>query len=324
MLKLTNMSTHSVDKEKFNDDSQELLSYLRRNELDGFEIAQCNRESMSWYPPGSVIGVHMNYWPICLDFFRGDSDALRKEFGSDDVWQAYYGAKTRGEFISSYREAILAAQEAGARYAVFHIAHCSLADCLTMSFSQRDLEVIDAYTDIINETLEGISCDITLLFENMWYTGLTLLDDSMAIRLLENIRCKKKGFILDIGHMMISDPFLSSYREAAEYIEKVLNERPAVLSNIKGIHINGSLTGENLQAVRRGEGICDIAGNFWERYANAYHHITRIDSHQPFADTAIQDIVGLINPDYLVFELLAKDLPTLEGYLVQQRKFCGL
>ena len=324
MIKLTNMSTHSVDREKFNNDSQELLSYLRRNNLDGFEVAQCNREGMAWYPPGSVIGVHMSYWPICLDFFCGDGDALRKEFGSDNVWQAYYGAKTRAEFISAYREGLLAAQEAGANYAVFHIAHCSLADCFTMSFPHRDLEVIDAYTEIINETLEGISCDITLLFENMWYTGLTLLDDSMAIRLLENIRCKKKGFILDIGHMMISNPFLSSYWEAAEYIKKNLNERPAVLSNIKGIHMNGSLSGKYLQAVRRGEGMRDIEGDFWERYTNAYHHITRIDLHKPFADTAIQDIVELINPDYLVFELLAKDLPTLEGYLDQQRKFCGL
>jgi len=318
------MTTHPTDKAKFDNDTGKLTDFLHRNGLDGFEIMQCGADETDWYPADAVMGVHMRYWPVCIDFLRGDVNALRQAFGTDDDWQQYYGAKTRDEFVSKYREGLRTAEDAGARYAVFHASHTSLSEIFTHTFGSDSGDVIDAFAALINDVLDGFTCDMTLLFENLWYPGITLLDESLALRMMEGIRHPHKGFMLDIGHMMITNPALGSYAEAAEYIMAVLCDRPAMLSYIKGIHLNGALTGEYLQAVIRGEGLRDIAGSFWERYANAYHHVLRIDAHMPFADASIQTILELVNPDYLVFELMSTDLPMLERYIAEQQKFCGL
>ena len=324
MLKMMNTSHHPSDREKFSNNSSLLNDFLHHYALDGLEVMQCGQDDMDWYPPNSVIGVHMRYWPMCIDFLQGNISEMRRVFGSDDVWQMYYGAKTREDFVSAYREGLQTAQAAGAKYAVFHVSNSSFEELFSHSFKQDNEQVVNAFITLINEVLDGFSCDMMLLFENMWYPGLTLLDEPLAQRMLEDIQCWNKGFMLDIGHMMITNPKLRTYAEAEEYITAVLSDRPGMLSNIKGIHLNGALTGEYLQATMRGEGLCDIEGSFGERYANAYHHVTRIDSHTPFADVSIQKVLGLVDPDYLVYELLAKDLPILEKYISEQQKFCGL
>jgi len=312
-----------MDRAKFDNDSGKPSDFLRRNALDGFEVMQCGADEMAWYPPDSVIGVHMRYWPVCIDFFRGDVTALCQAFGTDDVWQRYYGARTRDEFVLKYREGLRAAEDAGAQYAVFHASHTSLSEIFTNVFSADSGEVIDEFIALINDVLDGFTCDMTLLFENLWYPGITLLDESLALKMMEEVHHPNKGFMLDIGHMMITNPALSSYVEAAEYIASILRDRPAMLSYIKGIHLNGALTGKYLQAVMQGEGLRDIEGSFWERYANAYNHVSRIDAHVPFADASIQTVLELVNPDYLVFELISEDLPELERYIAEQQKFCG-
>ena len=324
MLKMMNTSHHPSDRAKFSDNSNLLKDFLHRNTLDGLEVMQCGTDDMVWYPQNSVIGVHMRYWPMCMDFLQGNIAELRRVFGSDEIWQKYYGAKTRDEFVSAYREGLRTAQAIGAQYAVFHASNSSFEELFSHSFRQDNEQIINAFVMLINEVLDDFSCDMTLLFENMWYPGLTLLDEPLAQQMLEDIRCQNKGFMLDIGHMMITNPKLWTYEEAVEYITAVLRDRPEMLSNIKGIHLNGALTGDYLQATMRGEGLRDIEGSFGERYANAYHHVTRIDSHTPFADVSIQKVIRLVNPDYLVFELLAKDLPTLEKYITEQQSFCGI
>ena len=323
MLKLTNVSTHQSDREMFDNNPEKVIEYLTSLGLDGLEVSQGTQETLRWFPKGKTQGMHMLYWPMWLDFWRGDTEALREQFGDDETWKHYYGGDSQEVLVNTYRQGIALAKQFDVQYMVVHVCHVTLADIYTFQFDYNNQEVLDSYTEFINRVFDGIDCDIPVLFENLWWPGLTFLEEEQAMQFLDSIHYEHKGFMLDIGHMMVTNPKLRDEEEAVAYILEVLRARPRLLENIRGIHLNASLSGAYIEKIYNGTAMKDTKEEYWTRFGRGIQHVQKIDRHLPFESPSIQQVIALVEPEFLVHELLAGDLATLKENLRKQVTACA-
>ncbi len=64
--------------------------------------------------------------------------------------------------------------------------------------------------------------------------------------------------------------------------------------------------------------------NYYERFAESYGHIGRIDTHQPFDNGEVRHLVERISPEYLVHEINAGSLEEKKALIrIQQNALRG-
>lgn len=320
MLKLINFSTHESDLDRFSRDHSMISQFLKKHEMDGLELIQHSPWDEDVIPSSMIQGLHMRFWPMWLDFWRNDESKLMKIFGEKSVCSHYYGGESREATVEQYRKELEVANKLDVKYVVFHVSHVLLEDCYTYSFNYTDNEIVEAFIEMMNEVLEGFQPNFDILFENLWWPGLTMLDPKIARRLMEEIDYPNKGFMLDIGHLMNTNKGLNKEEEATDYILQVLKGLEDMAIHIKGIHLNSSLSGEYVKKKIKSYKGCDGQGNFFERYIEAFSHIAQIDRHIPFCHSSIKKVVDYVNPQYLVYEFIARSLNELDEYIKEQNR----
>lgn len=320
MIKTFNLSAHPMDMDKFNGSSEELYKFIKQHSLDGIELIQ----NLSWdkeiIPAHLVKGLHMRYWPIWLDFWNSDKNALNRKFGSTNAWVEFYGGEDRQAIVHYYKRELELARQIGVKYVVFHVGNVEPEHCFNYNFSYTTEEVITASIELINEILKDFQGQLDFLMENLWWPGLNFMDVSQTNRLIKGINYERKGFMLDIGHLMNTNIELASEEKAVDYICAILQNHGELINYIKGIHLNSSLSGSY---VKNHIGIdAPFTGqeDFMYRYIEAYKHILHIDRHVPFSSKSIKKVIDMINPKYLVYEVLTDDRATLEKFISQQNK----
>jgi len=267
---------------------------VRENGFHGIEL-------MRWHDPLPVPGVravgrHMPYWPTCLDFLRGDERALLRQFDSMDNARQYYGAASREDFVRQRRAELEEAAAMGAEYAVFHVSHVELEHCYTQRFTYSDAEIVQAFADLINEVTDGLEGGVTLLFENHWFPGLKLTDKAAAGALMTDISYPRKGFVLDISHMMLAEG-AESEPDAADAILKNLEHLGDLAKSIRAVHLNSTAGAQPLDMRY------SAAAPYETRVAEAFRYVGSMDPHRPFLHDGIRRVIGAVNPEYLVYEL---------------------
>lgn len=318
MLKLINFSTHPSDLDRFAGDHNKIKQFLTKHELNGLELIQYSPWNNSVIPSSMIQGLHMRFWPMWLDFWREDKSKLVKQFGEKSACVHYYGGESKDTIIEQYRNELGAASTMGAKYVVFHVSHVQLEHSYSYSFDYTDSEIIEAFIELINEVLEGFEPSFDLLLENLWWPGLTMLDKKIAERLMEGIKYPNKGFMLDIGHLMNTNKELKGEEEATDYILEVLEGLEDMSCNIRGIHLNSSLSGEYVKKEIAFFSEYDHKENFYDRYLKAFSHISQIDIHVPFTHPSIKKVIDYVSPQYLVYEFLSKSLNELDEYIKDQ------
>lgn len=321
---LINMVHHESKMGWFNNSWSQLGEYLKNMKLDGTELIFHQDYDVDKIPRDLAVGIHMTYWPTWLDFWNKKSDALKKQFLNMENVSHYYGAGEPDILVETYRKELETAKKLDMEYAVVHVSHVEVEDAYTWDFSYSDADVLDATADFINRTVEGMEPGITLLFENLWWPGLNFKDPEATQAFLEKIDYPKKGFMLDIGHLMITNPELRSLEEAGEYILETLHKNKGLLSHIRGIHLNQALTGEYIQR-DHGEKLSELQACdcYWDMLGHARKHIGQIDKHTPFDHEIICEIIKLVDPEYLVYEFLPSDLETLTKMIHIQHQTLG-
>jgi hypothetical protein len=323
MLRLTNICDDPWTMERFGNSSSTLSEFLGHTGLDGFELIKWESPVDDVIPSGKAIGRHLYFWPIWLDFWREDRGELLRQFGDDPSWKKYYRAGSRAEFVANYRKELVDADRAGAQYAVFHVSHVQLEHCFNGKYTYTDEEIADAFAELLNEMLQGISVQIPILMENHWYPGLTFLKPALAQKLLDSIHYDNKGFVLDIGHMMNTNPSLDSEEEAVAYILKVLQGLGEPLRKaIRTIHLNSSLTGEYVRASLQSPQY-DPSQDFTSRLIQSMGHVGKIDRHVPFLHPSIRRVIDAVQPQFLVYELATSSQEQLEQMVADQNKALG-
>jgi len=291
--------------------------------MHGLEIIQHSAWDPAIIPPSMITGLHMRFWPIWLDFWNDNRRELIRQFGDETAYSHYYGGTSRDALIEYYRSELKLACDMGAEYVVFHVSHVQLEHCYNYRFTYSDEEVVEVFIKMLNEILEGMNTCVGLLFENLWWPGLTLLDRQIAARLMDEIRYPNKGFILDIGHMMNTNIGLKTEAEAVDYIIAVLQGLEEISAYIQGIHLNSSLSGEYVKKQMLHKSTYNPDEYFFTRYLKAFSHISNIDKHIPFTHPSVKRIIDFIRPQYLVYEFTVPSLDELYRYVEMQNKVLG-
>lgn len=322
---LTNVASSSRYLQWFNHDWRQIADFTKRNLLDGVEIIiHHDQPDLEVIPPNLVQGLHLTYWPVCLDFICQNQEALLRQFGNEENIKMYYGGLSPQCIVEHYRHELRIAKELNAKYVVFHVSHVELSHIYQREFPYHDREVLDAFANLINEVFPEEDQGITLLCENLWWPGLNFLHPAETERFMEKIKYPNKGFMLDIGHLMITNPQLKNGQEAGNYILRIIKNLGAVKKWIKGIHLNMALCGDYLQQDHSGKADrLNRIEDIWDRFLEARNHILNIDVHVPFDDPAIRDVIDLIDPRYVVFEVEPKDLRQFEDFVTVQNQVLG-
>ncbi|NKQ38203.1 MAG: TIM barrel protein [Methanosarcinales archaeon] len=318
---LTNISTPSLKAEFINEDWNRLIDFLKRHKLDGIELFFQNGLDIEKIPKNIIHGLHLKFWPIWLDFWKEDEKACIKQFGSLENIEMFYGGTTPDVLIEHYKNEFCLAKKLNVKYMVFHVSHVEMEHIFTKKFSYSDWDVLEASIELINASFDDENCDIKLLFENLWWPGLNFLNPTLTKKFFKKIKYQNKGFLLDLGHMMITNPNLTNEIDAKDYIIDKIDRLGNLKSEIYGMHINSSLTGEYFNQ-KHTEKMNEIMNqeNIWDKYIAASQHIKNIDTHMPFKDECLQEIIEFVNPLYKVFEVLPNDYEEFDKNISIQNK----
>ena len=321
MLELTNLSNADCDVENLLQNRADTLpTILRVHELDGIEFMLCAPWDSAMYPLAYIKGVHLLFWPTWLDFWHGDRAALIEEFGSEENVRAYYGSLDVADWVERWKENLRRAAECQPQYLVLHVAHNRTSEMYTRAFAATDEEVIRATIELVNE----IACEIPegckLLFENLWWPGLTLCQPHLAAMLLEEVNYPAVGFMLDTGHLMNTNFDLRSEADGAAYVTKIYRNLGAVGKYVYGLHLHQSRSGSYVREMMRCHaGACDPLD--WQA---AMDYVMRVDRHEPFRTEAARRILDAVQPDYLVHEFLQRSRTDWEQKIRTQKRALGV
>ena len=275
--------------------------------LDGIEVIMDHRPYTEELPPiGSAVGFHMVFWSFWVDFWNGNDQALLDEFDSWEVAHECYRGETRGDMIANFRNDLQHAIDLGSEYAVFHVSETSLRECYTYGYSHTDREVIDAAIEQINMILDGTEFTGAFLMENQWMSGLRFTDPALTRRLLDGVEYPNKGIMLDIGHLMSTNPKLRTQQEAARYVLQMYADHGDLGQYVRGLHLHKSLSGAYVEdwGYRIPHEFEELE-TYWEKYSEVYKHILQVDRHEPWDDPAVADVVRAIEPEWVNHELSA-------------------
>ncbi|MCK5812213.1 MAG: hypothetical protein KAG94_04900 [Clostridiales bacterium] len=301
----------------FLEDYNKLTAFLKSHHIDGVEGILYNPGKINKIPLNLVKGLHLIYWPMWLDLWTNNQSKLMSEFINIKNIKNYYGFTDKEGFIHKYTQEFLVAKELSCEYMVFHVSQISIEETYSLNFTYDDLFVLDETAKLVNKVFIGDGP--MLLFENLWSPGLNFLDWKKAIYFLEKIDYKNKGFILDISHLLLTNRSISSYNDAIDYLLYILNVNKEILPYIKGIHLNKPSFLPYIREDHKIKAKTSLSKqDFMEKLIDVYNHISKIDTHTPFIDKRINQIIDLINPEWIVYEFLPKDLSNWATMLNEQ------
>ena len=305
-----NLSTSSDDMQRFSSTAN-LLDLMEG--IDGIELMCFDEDIRGIIPKEKVLGVHMGYFPYWVDFWNGDYEALDREFGSREIWEAHYGGATPEAILTRYRQDLANAHRWGAKYVVFHVSDATIAETFTWQYHHTDEEVIDATCEMLNELLKDENGELLFLVENLWQPGLTFTRPEMTKRLLDGIQYANKGIMLDTGHLLHTNTKLRTQEEGIAYIHSLLDAHGDLCQHIKGIHLNQSLTGPYCENTMRDPP--KLADTYEQRTCQMFLHAFSVDKHLPFTAPGIRELVNRIDPAYLTFEFITSNVKEHRAYL---------
>jgi len=301
-------------------DREKLNNFLKETNLDGFEVI-CAGDYPQEIDSSKVIGLHLPFFNAWMDLYKGDFAALDEEYGGREVWQQFYGGDSFDAVYKQIEAQLDFAQQLGAEYVVMHVVEIGTTETLTGQFKYSHKEIIGALCDVANRLFKDKDYTFALLLENLWWQGFDFTDPQLTKYMLDNIEYKNKGIMLDIGHLMHTNKDLQSWEDGAEYIHKMLDLHSDLLCFVKGVHLHGTLEGTFAKEFYK-NGV-DIAEDFWQRFAQAYDYVMRVDAHRPFAHKSIRGIIDKISPDYVVYEFSDKTITARKESVDLQNKYMG-
>ena len=287
--------------------SEDLKAAYERYGLCGIEIIRCDENAEKVIKPDMIKGVHMIFYPVWLDFFIDNEEGLFAEFGNRYTWENFYGGADFTAVMSRFNKDLEYAKMVGAEYVVFHVSDVTIKGVFTHKHTHTDKEVIDAACKIINLLLDDKHYDFDFLVENLWWPGFTMTDPQLTNRLISGIHYKRKGIMLDTGHLLCTNMDIENQEEGCRYILDILDKHekafPGICEYIKGIHLHQSISGKYAKEILKEE--VDLKEDYYDRFAQVYEELGYIDTHCPWETESINAVIDKVSPHFLVHEIQA-------------------
>ncbi len=284
-----------------------LQGFCAKHHLDGVELLIYDDKGYKDNYIDTAIGVHLQYWPIWLDFWRGEQQQvlfpIEREYGIQE--------KSREEWLQKVRANIAVSAKVQPKYMVWHVSHSSLTETYTLDYHYTDEQVVDATIEVFREVADAIPKGTYLLFENLWHSGLKLTNPSIVDRLLNRASAyyDKVGLMLDTGHLMNTNMNLQNEEQGVQYILNTVRALGSNAKAIKGMHLNCSLSGAYQKTLGH-------PPTQWDMNAHMVH-ITSIDQHKPFKQADLRPLIDAIQPLYVTHELNYASIAELDELLSQ-------
>lgn len=321
MKKLFHLSTTPKQLRLFDGDWEEIQHFVVKNEMDGIELGLTLEYELSQIPKELIKGVHLSFYPMWLDFWKGNRAKLEALFESKGAIIQYYKGESPKDIVDSYRKQYERAKMLEAEYMVFHVSHVLPEDSFTYQFGYTDREVMEATIELVNQAFPIEEDGPLLLFENLWWPGLNYKDPELTKWFIEQIHYPNKGYLVDVSHLILNNNQIGTEREAYEYIRKTMEALGETKKWIKGIHLNKALPKRYMQRdrsylLKKYQQTQDSR----QKLSILKKHIHALDGHVPFDHPMAKKIVSCINPVYCVYETAPESRYELAYFIKKQNE----
>lgn len=318
MKTVMNITTCYEDTDRYRD-IEDLRDFYRGFGLDGLEVLEAGSDEKGLILPEDTIGVHLRYYSGWMDLWTGDKQRLLDEFQTMENVLMTYGGDDKTAIIEAYRRNIQFANTLKPEYLVFHVSECTMAESMLRRYHYTDEQVCDAVIELLNAVTDEIEGQPWLLLENLWYVGLTMERPEIIRRLLDGVRYSKTGVMLDMGHLMHTNPELQNPDEAVDYIHSIL-DRYEDLCSIKGIHLHQSLSGPYIKDCMAHWQ--QIEGTYTQQLWTVMGHIFKIDTHKPFQSHRIHELLDRLSGlEFLCLEQISGTREEHAANLAEQVRY---
>jgi len=292
----------------------DLLGSMRALGFDGMELLTSYEPVDRAYYPDTVT-VHL---PYSTDWMAAWENRPYEMEGPLSKYYMY--GRSREDVISNVRTMIEMAAPLHPGHGVVHACNIDLPELIMRNYKRDPKQVLSAFADMMNEAVSefpGGEPPFRLAFENLWWPGLKLHDDSDYRFLASKIEFENWGICLDTGHLMNSLPGIYTEEDGIEAVMKIVDGFGEDLKDdIGAIHLHYSASSGYRETFE--EKIWKDAP-ITDFIATAYPHISKIDQHLPFSKVECKEIIEAIQPDYVVHELSPGKEDPLANFR-QQRK----
>lgn len=277
---------------------------------DGLELLTSYSEPDPVYR-GLAETVHLPYAPDWLAAWEDRPVDLPEDYALFHM----YG-RCREDVVRNVTTAIECAATLSPAHGVFHACNADTPEIFHRRGTRDDNHVIDALCELMNTVvgaMPGGEPPFRILFENLWWPGMRLVDESGFRRLDRRLEFDDWGVCLDTGHLMSCLP-VSTQGEAIEQVLDIFRGYSRdLIDRISSIHLHWSASYPYRSTFPERELDCPA-----DRFiADANAHVSKIDTHSPFTDPKVAEIVETLSPRYVVHEMLGGDR-MLEDFATQR------
>ncbi|HDQ07258.1 MAG TPA: hypothetical protein ENN44_00500, partial [Methanoculleus sp.] len=328
-LELINLAVYPWDRARFGGTWDDVAAFCAAHRCAGIEMYTGYEPAHADIPTGLVKGVHLPFhsaWPEMMAAARegeglASPDQGRKPgagttphdtpvaAGPDPLDPSFFPHTTHASLQAALRCQLERAADLGAAYAVCHVGYYRPEEMFTRTYAMGDGAVLGRAAAFLNElagAFPGGEPPVPLMFENLWYPGLTYTDPDAILAFMDLLAFERYGFVLDTGHLMNKVATSDDEDDCIDAVCKTIRALPAaILDKIEVVHLHWSGSHSLRQEhLRRGvpNGFAAMARHDQEALAFQYAVLT--DQHRPFTSPQCREIVAAARPDWVVHEFV--------------------
>lgn len=255
-----------------------------------------------------VTSVHL---PYAADWF-GPATGIRSvdpRTSREYIRYRYYGVD-RKDIVETIRVALRCAEPLDPMYGVIHAGSGDMRELFSWAFTDSDEKVMSTFISILNEVVSEFpdgEPPFTLAFENTWWPGMRLLDDSLHDMLESELSFTDWGLCIDTGHLLVSTRRSTDEATALRILNECADRySDDMYDRLFAMHLHFNATAHLMDSVL---GPGRAPSSLDECFVNASRTISSIDQHRPFTDPSIRDYVERISPEFIVHEFISPSIP---------------
>lgn len=308
---MRHLLSHTVygGRELFGEDPYGFLGSIG---ADGIELLTSYEEPDPWYR-GLAESVHLPYATDWLAAWEGRPYDL-----DDDCALFYMFGRSRDDVVSNVTRAIELASSLSPAYGVFHAANGDIPELCMRRHSRDDRQVLSDLAEMVNTVVAGFpggEPPFRILFENLWWPGLRLVDESDYRFLAGKLEFEDWGICLDTGHMMNCLPDIRTESDGIEALLDIFRGYSRdLVDSVVAVHFHWSASWDYRSSFEERR----MEGSAYDFIGTAYPHIMRIDQHMPFSDPRCAELLDVLEPDFVTHELPGSKTGVAEDF-IQQR-----
>lgn len=246
-----------------------------------------------------AVSVHLPYSTDWLSAWNGKPYQME-----ENLAKFYMYGSDREKILDTIRNMIMFAAPLEPAHGVIHASNIEVKELGLRTYSGDCKKVLESFAEMMNEAVSGLNGGeppFKLVFENLWWPGLRMLDDS-DFRLLEKkIEFDNWGLCLDTGHLMNTLPGIYTEDDGIDALLKIFDGYGQdTVDAISAMHFHYSASAAYRESF---DEIPYEGGPATEHIRKMYGHITKLDQHLPFTSARCKELIEAIQPEYVIHEL---------------------